>query len=114
MEFSPLILQAAPGGGFGGTLLMMAAIILIFWFFLIRPQMKRHKQHQQMVNSVERGDSVVTGGGLVGKVTRVLDNEVEVEIAEGVKVRVIKQTLSDVPDKNPQQQKAPPPAQKKK
>ncbi len=78
-------------------LFTMAIIFAIFYFLLIRPQQQRIKQHREMVEAVKRGDTVVTAGGLVGKVTKVVDErEALVEIAEGVKVRVIKQTLSDV------------------
>lgn len=99
MQFIPPVLQAS-GGGLASFLFPMLAIVVIFWFFIFRPQMKRHKQHQAMVNAVARGDTVTTAGGLIGKVARVQDNEVEVEIAPNVKVRVVKQTLSDVQGKN--------------
>jgi preprotein translocase subunit YajC len=75
-------------------LVIMAAI---FYFLLIRPQQQRLKQHKAMIEAVKRGDTVVTSGGLVGKVTKVKDDgEVMVEIAENVQVRVLKSTLSDV------------------
>jgi preprotein translocase subunit YajC len=75
-------------------LLIMA---VIFYFLLIRPQTQRMKAHKAMVEAVKRGDTVVTAGGLVGKVTKVKDDgEVLVEIAENVQVRVVKATLSDV------------------
>ncbi len=75
----------------------MAIIFAIFYFLLIRPQNERLKKHKAMVEAVRRGDTVVTAGGLVGKVSKVVDDrEALVEIAEGVKVRVIKQTLTDV------------------
>lgn len=78
-------------------------LILIFgimYFLLIRPQQKKMKQHQAMVSSVRRGDVVVTAGGLIGKVVKVKDDgEVEVELAEGVKVRVVASTIADVRSK---------------
>ncbi len=75
----------------------LALLFAIFYFLLIRPQQQRQKQHQAMVNAVRRGDSVVTAGGLVGRVSKVKDNgEVMVEVAENVQVRVVKSTLSDV------------------
>ncbi|MEE8438659.1 MAG: preprotein translocase subunit YajC [Micropepsaceae bacterium] len=81
-------------------LLQMAPLIIlfaIFYFLLIRPQQQRAKQHQAMVNAVRRGDSVVTAGGLVGRVVKVKDDrEIMVEIADNVQVRVVKSTLSDV------------------
>ena len=69
----------------------------IFYFLLIRPQQQRVKKHQQMVESVRRGDTVVTAGGVIGKVAKVKDDgEVLVEIADNVQVRVVRSTLSDV------------------
>jgi preprotein translocase subunit YajC len=75
----------------------IALLGLIFYFLLIRPQQQRMKTHQAMVNSVKRGDTVVTAGGLVGKVAKVKDDsEVLVEIADNVQVRVLKSTLTEV------------------
>ena len=75
-------------------------IFAIMYFLLIRPQQKKVKQHQAMVGAVRRGDQVVTQGGLIGKVTKVKeDNELEVEVADGVKVRVVQSTLADVRSK---------------
>jgi preprotein translocase subunit YajC len=74
-------------------------IFAIMYFLLIRPQQQRVKQHKQMVDNVRRGDSVVTGGGIVGKVAKVgqpEDPEITVEIADNVQIRVIKSTLSEV------------------
>jgi len=72
----------------------------VFGFLLIRPQQKKVKEHQAMVGAVRRGDQVVTQGGLIGKVTKVKeDNELEVEVADGVKVRVVQSTLADVRSK---------------
>ncbi|MEQ1890349.1 MAG: preprotein translocase subunit YajC, partial [Alphaproteobacteria bacterium] len=70
---------------------------IIFYFFMIRPQQTRMKQHQAMIGAVRRGDTVVTSGGIVGKVTKVQDDgEILVEIAEGVRVRIVASTLSAV------------------
>ena len=75
-------------------------IFAIMYFLLIRPQQKKVKQHKAMVEAVRRGDQVITQGGIIGKVSKVRDDgEVEVEIAEGVKVRVLKATLSNVVSK---------------
>lgn len=74
----------------------LVLIFIIFWFLLIRPQQKRMKDHKAMIDAVKKGDQVVTGGGLIGKVTRVDDQHVEIEIATGVKVKAIKGTLSDI------------------
>src|SRR6476620_11486356 len=75
-------------------------IFVIFYFLLIRPQQKRAKDHQLSINAVKKCDEVVTGGGVRGKVTKVSDDELEVEIAQGVRVRVVKGTLSQVLTKN--------------
>jgi preprotein translocase subunit YajC len=75
-------------------------IFAIMYFLLIRPQQKKVKEHKAMVDAVRRGDQVVTQGGLIGKVTKVKeDNELEVEVADGVKVRVVQSTLADVRSK---------------
>ena len=89
---------AAPGGaaGFFVSVFPLVLIFIIFYFLLIRPQQRRMKQHQALIGAVKKNDTVVTGGGLIGKVTRVEPEEVEVEIANGVRVRVVKSTLSDV------------------
>jgi preprotein translocase subunit YajC len=76
----------------------MLLIFVIFYFLLIRPQQKRLKAHQAMLGAVKRNDVVVTSGGLIGKVTRVDDAEVEVELAANVRVRVVKSMLAEVRD----------------
>lgn len=97
MFVTPAYGQAADAGGAAMQFLPLVLIFVIMYFLLIRPQQKRVKQHRAMVDAVRRGDQVVTQGGIVGKVVKVRDdNEVEVEIAEGVKVRVIKATLANV------------------
>ncbi|MFP3383184.1 MULTISPECIES: preprotein translocase subunit YajC [Tritonibacter] len=87
----------------GGAIAQFIPLILIFaimYFLLIRPQQKKMKQHQSMVEALRRGDQVVTQGGMIGKVAKVKeDGEVEVEIAEGVKVRVVKSTIAQVLNK---------------
>ena len=87
----------------GNAIAQFVPLILIFaimYFLLIRPQQKKVKQHQAMVEALRRGDQVITQGGLVGKVVKVKDDgELEVEIAEGVKVRVIKSTIATVMNK---------------
>ena len=98
---SPAFAQSA-GSGAGGTaafLVQMAPLLfifVIFYFLLIRPQQRRVKQHQEMIGAVKVRDTAVTTGGLIGKVTKVDETEVELEIAQGVKVRVVKAMLSDV------------------
>ena len=82
---------------FISTMVPLVLLFGIFYFLLIRPQQQRIKAHQQLVESVKRGDTVVTAGGLIGKVAKVKDDgEVMVEIADNVQVRVLKSTLSEV------------------
>ena len=102
MFITPAFAQVAAGGeqSLIGGILPLVLIFVIFYFFLIRPQQKRAKEHREMVSNVRRGDTVVTGGGLVGKVVKVLDdNEIQIEIAEGVRVKAVKGTLADVRSK---------------
>ena len=79
------------------SLLPLILIFVIFYFLLIRPQQQARKRHMEMVSNVRRGDVVVTAGGVIGKVTKVLDNdEVMVELADNVSVKIVKSTLNDV------------------
>jgi preprotein translocase subunit YajC len=92
---------AQTGGGGGGNLLFQLLpfimILAIMYFLIIRPQQKRLKDHRDLIASIRRGDTVVTAGGLVGKVTKLIgDAELQVELAEGVRVRVIRNTISEV------------------
>ncbi len=99
MIISPAYAQAAAGGGESGllTLLPLVLIFVVFYFLLIRPQQKKMKHHKAMVGALRRGDKVVTAGGLIGTVTKVIDdNEMQVELAEGVRVRVVRATISEV------------------
>jgi preprotein translocase subunit YajC len=95
----------AQGAGAGGSdmlvsLLPFVLIFVIMYFLILRPQQKRTKQHQEMVKNMRRGDSVVTSGGLVGKITKVVDdNEIEVEIADGVRVRQMRSMVAEVRSK---------------
>ena len=80
-----------------GGLLPFVLIFVIMYFLILRPQQKRAKQHQEMVKNLRRGDNVITSGGLVGKVTKVVDDDqVEIEIADGVRVRQVKGMIADV------------------
>jgi preprotein translocase subunit YajC len=96
------MIQAAPAAGPSGTgaflvqIVPLAAIFFIFYLLWIRPQSQRVKQHQSAIAAVKKGDEVVTGGGHIGKVTKVGDHEVEVEFAAGQRHRVLKSTLSEV------------------
>jgi preprotein translocase subunit YajC len=87
-------------GGDGGMLMSLLPFILIFvimYFLILRPQQKRVKQHAEMVKNVRRGDTVVTNGGLIGKVTKVIDDDqIEIEIADDVRIRQLRGMLSDV------------------
>lgn len=76
--------------------LPILGMIAIFWFLIIRPQMRQQKAHQAKVAGLKKGDEVLTAGGVVGKVTKVEDVYAELEIAKGVRVRVLKQTIGDV------------------
>lgn len=101
MFATPAFAQAA--GGAGGALTSFAPLLLIFgimYFLMIRPQQKKVKEHKAMVGALRRGDQIVTAGGLIGKVSKVKDEtEVEVELAEGVKVRVVRSTITQVMSK---------------
>jgi preprotein translocase subunit YajC len=74
----------------------IVGMILIFWFLIIRPQMKRQKEHAEKVEGLKKGDEVVTAGGLVGKIAKVDDTYVDLELSKGVKVKAIKSTIGDV------------------
>lgn len=91
------------GGGTSEFLISLFPFIALFaimYFLILRPQQKRMRLHREMVANVRRGDVVVTAGGLIGKVAKVDDTEVQVEIADGVRVRVVKTTLTDVRSKS--------------
>ena len=105
MLISPAFAQATtpPGGGASDFLIQLVPLFLIIgimYFLVLRPQQQRVKAHQQMVAAVKRGDVVVTGGGIIGKVVKVLENdEVMVEIAEDVRIRVVRGTITEVRSK---------------
>ncbi len=95
----PAYAQDAGDGGAGGMiqLLPLVLIFVVFYFLLIRPQQKKMKTHRTMVQALKRGDKVVTGGGLVGTVTKVPEgSEVLVEIADGVRVKVVRHTIQEI------------------
>ena len=88
---------AAAGPGLMSSLLPMLLIIPVFYFLLIRPQQKKAKEHKALVSAIKRGDKVVTTGGILGTVTKVIDNgEVQLEIAGGVRIRILRAAISDV------------------
>ena len=100
---TPAFAQTAGAPGAGEMIAQFAPfvlILIIMYFLLIRPQQKRAREHQAMISNVRRGDTVVMSSGMIGKVTKVVDDgEVEVEIADNVKVRVIKGMIADVRNK---------------
>jgi preprotein translocase subunit YajC len=97
---TPAFAQAAPAAGGGSFLIQLLPFVMILgimYFLIIRPQQNRLKEHKNMIASIKRGDTIVTSGGIVGKVVRVIgDAELQVEIAEGVRVRVVRSTVSEV------------------
>ena len=100
MFISPAFAQASSPLGGDSMLVSLLPFVLIFvimYFLILRPQQKRQKTHQEMVKNVRRGDTVVTSGGLVGKVTKVIDDDqIEIEIAEDVRIRQMRQMVADV------------------
>jgi preprotein translocase subunit YajC len=87
----------AGAGDFIGMVLPLVLIMGVFYFLLIRPQQKKMKEHQEMLKKVGKGDTVITSGGLIGKVIKVVDdNELQVEIGENIKVRVMRSGIADV------------------
>lgn len=102
MNVALIFLMGSPQqGGDGGmiSLLFMAAIFVVFYLFIIRPQSKRQKEIQQKISSIKKGDKVVTNGGIIGIVSSIEDDSLLVEIDNNVKVRFLKNSVTDV---NPQ------------
>ena len=104
MFVTPAYAQAAAGGAGAmdifTSLMPILLLVVIFWLLIFRPQQKRMKQQQAMLSAITRGDTVVTTGGIVGKVTKAVDGEdLEVEIAPGTKVRIVRGMISDVRSK---------------
>ena len=102
MFATPAYAQAAGGAAGGGPeamllqFLPLVALVVLFYFLMIRPQQRRMKQHQTMLAGLKRGDQVVLSSGIIGKVVRVEDKEVGLEVATGVTVKVVKGMISDV------------------
>jgi len=97
MLISPAYAQGLVGGDFFIQIVPILLMFVIFYMLLLRPQQQRAKMHREMVANLRRGDMVVTAGGIVGKVTKVRDeNEIEVEIADNTRVRVVKATVTEV------------------
>lgn len=102
MFITPAFAQTAAGGSGDiiSSLMPLVLIGVIFYFLLIRPQQRRAKEHKAMVEALRRGDQIVTQGGLVGKVAKVIDDdEIDVELSEGVKVRLLRSAVSAVRSK---------------
>ena len=93
--FFPIMQAAPPGGGLGGFIIFIP-MIAIFYFLLWRPQQKRMKAVQTMQTNLTRGDNVITNGGIIGKVTKVSEEDVTVEVAEGVRLKFAKSAIADV------------------
>lgn len=101
MLITPAYAQAAGGSSdFIFQILPFLLIFVIMYFLIIRPQQKRVKDHRELVSALRRGDTVVTAGGLIGKVTRVDESELQVEIAQGMKVKVVRSTITEVRSKS--------------
>jgi len=99
MFVTPAFAQGSPLGGDSllVTMLPFVLIFVIMYFLILRPQQKRVKEHGELVKNLRRGDTVVTSGGVVGKVTKVVDDEqIEIEIADGVRIRQMRQMVSGV------------------
>lgn len=102
MFATPAYAQAAGAAAGGGPQAMLiqflplVALVVLFYFLMIRPQQRRAKQHQTMLGGLKRGDVVVLSSGMIGKVMRVEDSEVGIEVATGVTVKVVKSMISDV------------------
>jgi preprotein translocase subunit YajC len=100
MFISPAYAQSSLFGDNSGTVALLGQFLLIgvvFWFFLFRPQQQKAKEHKAMLAALRRGDRIVTGGGIIGTVAKVVsDDEVMVDIAEGMRVRVLRSTISSV------------------
>ncbi|MFU8877373.1 MAG: preprotein translocase subunit YajC [Wenzhouxiangellaceae bacterium] len=94
---SPAMAQAAAEQpSMWASLLPLLFIVVIFWLLIIRPQMKRTKQHRELVASLSVGDEIVSAGGLLGKVTEVGDNFIQVQLADGVQVKMQKSSVGQV------------------
>ena len=100
MTTTTLLAAAAPSAGasFFIQSIPLVLVFIIFYLLLIRPQQRKMKEHQAQIAAVKKGDRVVTGGGLIGRVTKVGDSEVEVELAQGIRVQAVKSTLTQVVD----------------
>ncbi|MEO0412042.1 MAG: preprotein translocase subunit YajC [Pseudomonadota bacterium] len=102
MFIDPAYAQTDVGGMsaiLASPITMIVLMFIIFYFLLIRPQQKRLKDHQAMIGGIRRGDVVVTAGGLIGKVSKVNDDDLDIDLSDGVRVKAVKSTISDVRSK---------------
>ena len=100
MFVTPAFAQAAGSPGMSdlfGMIIPLSMIMVVFYFLLIRPQQKKAREHAELMGKVTRGDTIVTSGGLIGRVKKVIDErELEVEIADNVRVRIVRSAIADV------------------
>jgi preprotein translocase subunit YajC len=100
MFITPAFAQGSPFGGDNNMLVSLLPFVLIFvimYFLILRPQQKRVKQHAEMVKNVRKGDTVINSGGMIGRVTKVIDDEqIEIEVADGTRVRQMRQMIAEV------------------
>ncbi|MDZ7806115.1 MAG: preprotein translocase subunit YajC [Gracilimonas sp.] len=98
MQFLPLFLMGQPGDESAGilNLVFLGAIFLVFYFFIIRPQSKRQKEIQKMVEEMKKGDKIVTSSGIIGILDKIEENEVLVDVDSGTKIRMLKSAITDV------------------
>ncbi|HLK90758.1 MAG TPA: preprotein translocase subunit YajC [Polyangia bacterium] len=98
-QFLNGLAQAAPAGGGGSPLTQfvpLIAIFAIFYFLVLRPQSKKAKEHQKMLSELKKGDDVATQGGVIGKITGIKDNEVTLQVQEGVRIRFLRSAITGV------------------
>ena len=101
MPFTSILAAAAAttgGASFFIQTIPLVLVFIIFWFLMIRPQQRRMKEHQARIAAVKKGDRIVTGGGLIGRVIKVGDSEVEIELGTNIRVMAVKSTLTQVGD----------------
>ena len=98
MTFIGVLLAQAAGPDPMMNVFFIVAIVFVFYFFMIRPQQKRYKEHKAMLEAIAKGDKIVTSGGIIGKVTKVSDDKINVQIAEGTVVEVMRSMVANVLD----------------
>ncbi len=87
---------AAPAGGGFGPLIMIAVMFVVMWFLMIRPQMKRQKEHRELISKLSKGDEIITSGGIAGRVDDLGDNFITVEIADNTKIKLQRNAITAV------------------